>query len=165
VYKIRVNNTDHTVDVSDDMPLLWVLRDELGLVGTKYGCGIGSCGACKVFIDDEAVQSCSVKIRDVKGAITTIEGILNRFSEAQLVTESWINHQVAQCGYCQPGQIISVISLLRKHENPDDEIIEAEMAGNLCRCGTYPRIKEAINSVAKSLDPMGIADRKMDKTT
>ena len=131
------------------MPLLWVLRDELGLVGTKYSCGIGSCGACKVLIDQVAVQSCSIKVGDVKGEITTIEGISDQSTSPNVVIKSWIDHQVAQCGYCQPGQIMAAIALIAKHPEPDDAIIDAEMAGNLCRCGTYPRIREAVKTAAK----------------
>ena len=130
------------------MPLLWVLRDELGLVGTKYGCGIGSCGSCKVFIGDKAVQSCSVKIKDVSEKITTIEGLSDRFDQARPIIKAWVDRQVAQCGYCQPGQIVAAVALLIDSQDVTDESIETKLAGNLCRCGTYPRIKEAIKAAA-----------------
>ena len=135
------------MDVADDMPLLWVLRDELGLVGTKYGCGIGSCGSCKVFIDKKALQSCSIKIKDVTGEVTTIEGLTTGFSNSQSVIKAWIKNQVAQCGYCQPGQIIATVALLMQYPNPSEETINEQLAGNLCRCGTYPKIKQAIESM------------------
>ena len=135
------------MDVADDMPLLWVLRDELGLVGTKYGCGIGSCGSCKVFIDDKAFQSCSIQIKDVTGEVTTIEGLTSRFSSSESVIKAWIENQVAQCGYCQPGQIIATVALLMQFPNPTEEVINEQLAGNLCRCGTYPKIKKAIESM------------------
>jgi isoquinoline 1-oxidoreductase alpha subunit len=148
---ITVNGSQFTVEVDHNMPLLWVLRDELGLVGTKYSCGIGSCGACKVLIDGVAVQSCSIKVGDVKGEITTIEGIADEGTSSNEVIKTWIDHQVAQCGYCQPGQIMATVALITRHPDPDDATIDREMAGNLCRCGTYPRIREAVKAAAKTI--------------
>ena len=164
MHRIKVNGVYHEVEVSGDMPLLWVLRDELGLVGTKYGCGIGSCGACKVLINNSAVQSCSIKIGDVSGEITTIEGIREPSSPANMVIQAWIDSQVAQCGYCQPGQIVATVSMLLEHPEPTEEIINNQLAGNLCRCGTYPRIKEAVKSAATALNVSPIAKKKKEDT-
>lgn len=131
-----------------DMPLLWVLRDELGLTGVKYSCGIGQCGACSVFIGGQLRRSCLLPIGSIKSEIQTIEGIGTQDS-LHPVQEMWIEKQVAQCGYCQPGQIMSAIDLLKKNPTPDStEIVEA-MSAMICRCGTYPRIKEAIESLSK----------------
>ena len=152
---LNVNGRQYTIDVDPNMPLLWVLRDELGLVGTKYGCGIGSCGACKVLMNNHAVQSCSIRVSDVQGDIITIEGIETHSLIGSRIIESWIDEQVAQCGYCQPGQIISALAILSKNAHPDDDIIDSEMAGNLCRCGTYPRIREAIKSAAEAINSQG----------
>ena len=130
------------------MPLLWVLRDELGLVGTKYSCGIGVCGACKVFVGDRPVQSCLVKAGDVDGPVTTIEGAARRVP-AHPVLRAWIAEQVAQCGYCQSGQVIAAIALLETTSQPSDEDIDKALAGNLCRCGTYSRIRAAVHRAAR----------------
>ncbi len=139
-----VNGTERSVDVPEDMPLLWILRDEIGLTGTKYGCGIAQCGVCTVHMDGMAVRSCQVRAYELDGAeITTIEGLGT--PEAQHpVQEAWIETQVAQCGYCQSGQIMQAASMLANNPNPSDDEIDAVMSGNLCRCGTYPRIREAI---------------------
>ena len=149
--KLSVNGQTRDVDVEDDMPLLWVLRDELGLKGTKYGCGIAQCGACTVHLDGYAVRSCQVPASSAEGAeIVTIEGL--GIPEApHPVQEAWIAHQVAQCGYCQSGQIMQAASLLADIPNPTDEDIDDVMGGNLCRCGTYPRIREAIKSAAQAM--------------
>lgn len=149
--KIKVNGTDHDVDVSPEMPLLWVLRDELGITGPKYGCGIAQCGACTVHLDGVAVRSCQVAIRDIEGSeVKTIEG-LGTPETLHAVQEAWVEHQVAQCGYCQSGQIMQAASLLDFDPEPTDETIDAVMSGNLCRCGTYPRIRAAIKTAAAKL--------------
>ena len=148
--KLTVNGTDHEVDVEDDMPLLWVLRDELGITGPKYGCGIAQCGACTVHIDGISVRSCQVAAADVDGEVTTIEG-LGTPESLHAVQEAWVQHQVAQCGYCQSGQIMQAASFLDLNPAPSDDQIDAAMSGNLCRCGTYPRIRAAIKSAATKL--------------
>jgi len=136
-------------DVAPDTPLLWVLRDHLSLVGTKYGCGIGACGACTVHIDGRPVRSCSVLAAQVAGkAITTIEGLASG-DALHAVQQAWIEEDVAQCGYCQAGQIMSAVALLAKTPQPSDAEIDAAMAGNLCRCGTYLRIRKAIHVAAR----------------
>jgi isoquinoline 1-oxidoreductase alpha subunit len=142
--QITVNGTPRTVQAEADTPLLWVLRDELGLMGTKYGCGIAQCGACTVHIDGMAARACQALIDTLEGAdIVTIEGLAD--GEAlHPVQEAWIETQVAQCGYCQSGQIMQAASLLASNPNPTDETIDAVMSGNLCRCGTYVRIRAAI---------------------
>ncbi len=149
--KLTVNSKNYEVDVEEDMPLLWVLRDELGLTGTKFGCGIAQCGACTVHMDGIAVRSCQVPVTMANGAnVTTIEG-LGTPELLHAVQEAWIEHQVAQCGYCQSGQIMQASSLLDQNTNPTDEDIDIAMSGNLCRCGTYPRIRAAINAAAQKL--------------
>ncbi|MEM7719356.1 MAG: (2Fe-2S)-binding protein [Pseudomonadota bacterium] len=149
--KLTVNGTEREVDVEDDMPLLWVLRDELGLTGTKYGCGIAQCGACTVHMDGFAVRSCQVAAATADGAeVTTIEG-LGTPELMHAVQEAWVEHQVAQCGYCQSGQIMQAASLLDQNPDPTDEDIDIVMSGNLCRCGTYPRIRAAVKTAAKKL--------------
>lgn len=148
--KLTVNGTNHEVDVEPEMPLLWVLRDELGITGPKYGCGIAQCGACTVHIDGEAVRSCQVEIGDLEGEVTTIEG-LGTPNALHAVQESWIEHQVAQCGYCQSGQIMAAASFLSQNATPTDEDIDDAMSANLCRCGTYPRIRAAVKTAAVKL--------------
>jgi len=148
--KINVNGTDYEIDVDPQMPLLWVLRDELGIRGPKYGCGIAMCGACTVQVNGYPMRSCSIPVAAVSGKVTTIEGLGTPDTQS-VVQQAWVEHQVAQCGYCQPGQIVSATSLLSQNPNPSDADIEAAMNGNLCRCGTYPRIKAAIKSAAKTL--------------
>ncbi|SFN76460.1 isoquinoline 1-oxidoreductase, alpha subunit [Roseovarius lutimaris] len=149
--KLSVNGTEHEInDLEPDMPLLWVLRDELGLRGPKYGCGIAQCGACTVHIDGEAVRSCQVPAGGVWGAITTIEG-LGTPEAPHPVQAAWIAHQVAQCGYCQSGQMMQAASLLAETPTPSDAEIDDAMSGNLCRCGTYPRIREAVKTAAAKL--------------
>lgn len=149
--KFTVNGAEHTVDVEPDMPLLWVLRDELGLTGTKYGCGVAQCGVCTVHLDGAAVRSCQVLAADLDGAeVTTIEG-LGTPQTLHAVQEAWVEHQVAQCGYCQSGQIMQAAALLEMEPNPDDDMINDVMSGNLCRCGTYPRIRAAVKSAAAKL--------------
>jgi isoquinoline 1-oxidoreductase subunit alpha len=149
-FSIKVNGTQHSVDVDDDMPLLWVLRDELGITGPKYGCGIAQCGACTVHIGGIAVRSCQARIGDLDGAeVITIEGLGAQSLHA--VQKAWIEHQVPQCGYCQSGQIMQAAALLDLNPNPSDEDIDAAMSGNLCRCGTYVRLRAAIHAAAAKL--------------
>jgi isoquinoline 1-oxidoreductase alpha subunit len=148
--ELTINGAHHEVDVEPDMPLLWVLRDELGITGPKFGCGIAVCGACTVHIDGKPVRSCSLPVSAVTGEVTTIEG-LGTPEAMHAVQEVWVEHQVAQCGYCQPGQIMSAAALLSKNPNPSDDDIDAAMSGNLCRCGSYPRIRSAIKAANKKL--------------
>jgi isoquinoline 1-oxidoreductase alpha subunit len=149
--QLTVNGTGHSLeDLEPDMPLLWALRDILGLTGAKYGCGIAQCGACTVHIDGVAVRSCQVAVGDVWGPVTTIEG-LGTPEAPHPVQAAWITHQVAQCGYCQSGQIMQAASLLRDSPDPTDTEIDDAMSGNLCRCGTYPRIREAVKTAARNL--------------
>lgn len=147
---LRINGKSHQVDLPDDVPLLWVLRDEVGLTGTKFGCGVAACGACTVHIDGEAVRSCQVALADVWGEVTTIEGLGTPDAMAA-VQKAWTDHQVAQCGYCQSGQIMQAASLLAENPAPTDADIDEAMQGNLCRCGTYPRIRAAIHSAAQMM--------------
>ena len=149
-FNLTVNNKKYEVDVEADTPMLWVLRDHLNLVGTKYGCGIAQCGACTVHLDGTAIRSCSLPVAAVKDKkITTIEG-LSEEAEHPL-QEAWKEHDVPQCGYCQAGQIMNAASLLAKNNTPSDEEIEAAMQGNICRCGTYNRIKAAIKTAASKM--------------
>ena len=150
--RLKVNGTTHEVDVEKDMPLLWVLRDELGITGPKYGCGIAVCGACTVHIGGVAVRSCSVQFRDLDHdqEITTIEG-LGTPEAMHPVQAAWVELQVAQCGYCQPGQIMTAASLLHINAHPSDEDIDRAMSANLCRCGTYLRIRAAVKAAAGKL--------------
>lgn len=150
-YSINVNGEKRTVDVSPDTPLLWVLRDSLGLVGTKYGCGIAQCGACTVHLNGTAVRSCSLPISVVKeGKVTTIEGLSKEGDHP--VQQAWMEVDVPQCGYCQAGQIMTATALLAKTPKPTDEQIETAMNGNICRCGTYHRVKEAIVLASSKLN-------------
>ena len=142
-----VNGRTHALDLPPEIPLLWVLRDALGLTGTKYGCGVAACGACTVHIGGQAVRSCQVALGDVAAEVTTIEG-LGGASSLHPLQEAWIAHQVAQCGYCQSGQIMQAADLLARSPAPTDAEIDAAMDGNLCRCGTYPRIRAAIHAAA-----------------
>jgi isoquinoline 1-oxidoreductase subunit alpha len=148
---LTVNGTPRTLDLPGDMPLLWVLRDALDLTGTKYGCGIAACGACTVHLDGVAVRSCQTTLDDAAGtSITTIEGLGNP-QALHAVQAAWIEHQVAQCGFCQSGQIMQAASLLSQTPDPTDDDIDAAMSGNLCRCGTYPRIRAAVKTAATTL--------------
>ncbi|WP_386682639.1 (2Fe-2S)-binding protein [Loktanella sp. R86503] len=149
--RLIVNGTEHTVDVEPQMPLLWVLRDVLNITGPKYGCGIAQCGACTVHIDGMAVRSCQAMIGDLDGAqVMTIEG-LGQPGSLHAVQQAWVDTQVAQCGYCQGGQIMQAVSLLDTNPDPTDDDIDAAMSGNLCRCGTYPRIRAAVHAAAAKL--------------
>jgi len=147
---ITVNGTLHSLDLPDDTPLLWALRDGLGITGVKYGCGIAQCGACTVHIDGQAVRSCQVALGDTWGDVTTIEGLSDP-NALHPVQQAWIAHQVAQCGYCQSGQIMQAVDLLSLNPAPTDEDIDQVMSGNLCRCGTYPRIRAAIHTAASMM--------------
>ena len=149
--KLTVNGVEHRLEVAPDMPLLWALRDHLQLTGTKYGCGIALCGACTVHIDGQAVRSCSVTAASAVGkAITTIEGLAGG-DTLHAVQAAWLNRDVAQCGYCQSGQIMTATALPGEQPQPSDADIDAAMAGNVCRCGTYQRIREAIHEAAAAL--------------
>ena len=149
--KLTVNGVEHEADVEPDMPLLWVLRDELKIRGPKYGCGIAQCGACTVHMDGVAVRSCQISAGDADGAdVVTIEG-LGTPESLHAVQAAWIEHQVAQCGYCQSGQIMQAAYLLEMTPEPTDEDIDKVMGGNLCRCGTYVRIRAAIKSAADAM--------------
>lgn len=149
--KLLVNGKSITVDVPADTPLLWVLREEANLPGTKYGCGAALCGACTVHVGGEARRSCVTAVGDVADQpITTIEGLASPDGTLHPLQEAWIEHNVAQCGYCQTGQIMSAAALLRKRPTPTDDEIDAVMSANICRCGTYPRIRAAIHKAAGS---------------
>lgn len=152
MFRLQINQTEYSVDVDPAMPLLWVLRDELGLTGTKYGCGIGICGACSVLVDGVAQRACALPVGEVSGAVTTIEGIGTPDS-LHVVQEEWIRHQVAQCGYCQPGQIVNAVALLARNGSPSKEEIDDALSDNLCRCATYVRIRQAVKSAAERLEP------------
>ena len=149
MFTLRVNGKQHKVDVSPDTPLLWVLRDTLGLTGTKFGCGMAQCGACTVHLDGVAVRSCVTPVSTLAGkSITTIEALSPTGGHA--LQQAWIAEQVPQCGYCQSGQIMSAAALLAKNPDPSDADIDAAMSGNICRCGTYNRIRRAIHRAAKT---------------
>lgn len=142
---LKINGEAVSVDVEEDMPLLWVLRDHLGMTGTKFGCGIAQCGACTVHLDGAATRSCVLPVSAVEGSeIATIEGL----GGDHPVQHAWIEANVPQCGYCQSGQIMSAVSLLKRNPSPDNSAIDEAMSGNLCRCGTYPRIRQAIHRAA-----------------
>ena len=148
-YTIKVNNELHQIAADPDTPILWVLRDQLKLVGTKYGCGIAQCGSCTIHIDGVAMRSCVYPISQVGDAsITTIEGLSDNADHP--LQEAWVEYDVPQCGYCQAGQIMSAAALLKDNRNPSDEDIDQAMRGNICRCGTYLRVKKAIKKAAKS---------------
>ena len=147
--RLRINGEDHKVEAPPDTPLLWVLRDFLGLTGTKFGCGIAQCGACTVHLDGEALRSCITPVSEAKGhEITTIEGVAGT-SHGEQLQAAWAELDVVQCGYCQPGQILSAAALLGRVPEPSDEDIDRAMAGNLCRCGTYQRIRSGIHRAAR----------------
>jgi isoquinoline 1-oxidoreductase alpha subunit len=147
---LTINGQSHSVDLPENVPLLWVLRDEIGLTGTKFGCGVAACGACTVHIEGEAVRSCQVALGDVWGQITTIEGLGNA-DNLSVLQQAWVDNQVAQCGYCQSGQIMQAADLLARTPTPTDQDIDDVMQGNLCRCGTYPRIRAAIHDAAAKM--------------
>jgi isoquinoline 1-oxidoreductase alpha subunit len=143
---LTVNGQSHDLTVPPDMPLLWALRDVLNLTGTKFGCGVAACGACTVHINGQAVRSCQVAVADVAGPVTTIEGMA-----VAALQQAWIDNQVAQCGYCQSGQIMQAAALLAENPSPTDQEISDAMDGNLCRCGTYPRILAAIRQASATM--------------
>jgi isoquinoline 1-oxidoreductase subunit alpha len=148
MYELSVNGEKHSVDAPADMPLLWVLRDVIGLTGTKFGCGIAQCGACTVHLNGEAVRSCVLPVGTIGArAITTIEGV-SATAKGKKVQQAWLDVDVVQCGYCQPGQIMSAAALLGQTPDPTDAEINAAMSGNICRCGTYVRIRAAIKQAA-----------------
>jgi isoquinoline 1-oxidoreductase alpha subunit len=150
--EFTLNGKATSLDVPEDMPLLWVVRDVLGMYGTKFGCGIAQCGACTIHIDGEAQRSCVIPVSEAAGReITTIEGV-GATPSGKAVQDAWLNHEVVQCGYCQSGQIMSAVALLDVNPAPTDEDIDAGMTGNICRCGTYIRIREAIKEAAKTIE-------------
>ena len=149
-YTLTINGNKHRVNVEDDMPLLWVLRDEIGLTGTKFGCGRGLCGTCTIHLDGEPTRSCMTPVEYADGAeITTIEGLSNDVSHP--LQQAWIDEEVPQCGYCQSGQIMTAAALLKRIPDPSDDDIDVAMKMNLCRCGTYQRIRKAIHKAAKGI--------------
>jgi len=149
-FTILVNGRSHTVDVAAETPLLWVLRDSIGLTGTKFGCGMGQCGACTVHLDGRAVRSCQTPISAATGrTVTTIEGLADE--HGRRLQEAWVEEDVPQCGYCQSGQIMSAAALLAAHPKPTDEDIDRAMSGNICRCGTYNRIRSAIHRASQEV--------------
>ncbi len=145
--KLQVNGTVHELDIEPDMPLLWALRDELNIKGPKFGCGAGLCGACTVIIDGQATRACQTAVGDVKSNVRTIDG-LGKPDALHRVQQAWLDEQVVQCGYCQAGQIMNAVALLETNPTPSDKDIDEAMSGNLCRCGTYPRIRAAIKRAA-----------------
>lgn len=150
---LTVNGTSHQLDVEEDMPLLWALRDELGMPGTKFGCGVAACGACTVHVDGVAVRSCSFPVSAADGSqVTTIEGLSGPGGALSALQQAWIDHQVPQCGYCQSGMLMAVTALLAENPDPSDADIDEGLT-NVCRCGSYPRVKKAIHAVATSLAP------------
>lgn len=148
--RLTINGTEYTCASAPETPLLWVLRDELGLTGTKFGCGVAACGACTVHLDGVAYRSCQLALGDVDGPVTTIEG-LGEPGALSVLQQAWMDHQVAQCGYCQSGQLMQAASLLSENPDPTDDDIDFAMSGNLCRCGTYPRIRAAIHDAADKM--------------
>jgi len=148
-YQLNVNGKTHSVEVDPATPILWVLRDHLNLVGTKFGCGIAQCGACTIHVDGSATRSCMIPVSSIGNSkVTTIEGLSEKGDHP--VQKAWLEHDVYQCGYCQAGQIMTASALLNSNPNPSDEDIEATMSGNICRCGTYTRIKAAIKTAANN---------------
>jgi isoquinoline 1-oxidoreductase alpha subunit len=150
-FQVKVNGQSHNVDVDGNTPLLWVLRDTIGLTGTKFGCGVAQCGACTVFLDGKPLRSCVSPVSALGAAeVTTIEGLSGR--EAAAVQRAWVAHDVPQCGYCQSGQVMSAVALLREVKKPTDRDIDLALSGNICRCATYVRIRAAIKDAARTLE-------------
>ena len=157
--ELNVNGRSHTIgdEVDPATPLLWVLRDTLGLVGTKYGCGVGQCSACMVHLNDSPVQSCQVPVRSAAGQrITTIEGLAGDSGRLTAVQEAWVEEDVPQCGYCQAGQIMNATALLERNPSPTDDEIDVALAANICRCGTYNRIRKAVHNAAARIARGGV---------
>jgi isoquinoline 1-oxidoreductase alpha subunit len=149
--KLTINNQQYDLDVDPNMPILYVLRDLVGLTGTKFGCGVGQCGACTMHLDGTPIRSCLTPVSVAKDKnLTTLEG-LAQGDELHPIQQAWLDHKVAQCGYCQGGQMMSAVALLKRNDNPTEEEIEQSMQGNICRCGTYPRIKAAIKQAAQTI--------------
>jgi isoquinoline 1-oxidoreductase subunit alpha len=149
---LTINGKEYQVDATADIPLLWVIREQCGLTGTKFGCGIAQCGACTVFLDGQPVRSCVTPAISAEGKnITTIEGMAPDKNTLHIVQQAWIDEQTPQCGYCQSGQIMSAVALLNENPSPNDEEIDAAMSGNICRCGMYGRIKSAIKRASAAL--------------
>ncbi len=147
-FQLQINGEPHTIEADNDTPLLWVLRDQINLVGTKYGCGIGQCGACTVHVDGVATRSCLLQVSQLQDVeITTIEGLSEEGNHP--IQKAWLEHDVPQCGYCQSGQIMTAAALIKNNPNPSDKDIDSAMNGNLCRCGTYVRVKQAIKTASK----------------
>nr|WP_307796153.1 2Fe-2S iron-sulfur cluster-binding protein [Amycolatopsis sp. 195334CR] len=148
VYRLRINGIEREVEAAADTPLLWVLRDQLGLTGPKYGCGVGACGACVSLVDNQAARVCVLPVGELAGrAVTTVEGLSEHGDHP--VQRAWIDGDVAQCGYCQAGQIMSTVALLRERPEPSDADIDKALRDNVCRCGTYPRIRKAVHAAAE----------------
>ena len=148
--KLKVNGQEHELTVDPETPLLWALRDHLGLMGVKYSCGVGECGACTVHLNGEAVRSCTISLAQAAGGrVTTIEGLEGPVAKA--LKQAWLDEEVPQCGYCQPGQLIQAAELLARHPQPSDQQIDQAMSGVLCRCGTYQHIRKAIHRAAKEV--------------
>lgn len=154
---LSVNGKLHQLDVDPASPLLWAIREQLNLTGTKFGCGVGQCGACTVHLNGQPIRSCSTPVAVAIGSeITTIEGLSSSEGKLHVVQQAWIDAQAPQCGYCQSGQIMSAVALLKENNNPNDEAIDNAMSGNICRCGTYPRIRKAIkNAAAMNAEQVG----------
>ena len=154
-FSLNINNKIVTLEADADMPLLWAIRDLANLTGTKFGCGIGLCGACTVHLEGQPIRTCQFPVGSINAnqKITTIEGISENLEH--VVQKTWIDHQVPQCGYCQSGQIMSAVALLKSNPTPTDEDIDAYMSGNICRCGTYQRIRAAIHTAAKTVEVVG----------
>jgi isoquinoline 1-oxidoreductase alpha subunit len=150
IFKLKVNGVDRQVDVDEDTPLLWVLRDDLGLTGTKFGCGVAMCGACTVHVGNQPMRSCALPVSGVTSEVTTIEAVAG--AQAKAIQAAWVAHDVPQCGYCQSGQIMTAVALLREKPKPTDRDIDLAMNGNICRCATYVRIRSAIHEAAKALE-------------
>ncbi|MFT7525507.1 MAG: isoquinoline 1-oxidoreductase alpha subunit [Arenicella sp.] len=149
--KLTINNQQYDLDVDPNMPILYVLRDLVGLTGTKFGCGVGQCGACTMHLDGTPIRSCLTPVSVAKDKnLTTLEGLAEG-DELHPIQQAWLDHKVAQCGYCQGGQMMSAVALLKRNDNPTEEEIEQGMQGNICRCGTYPRIKAAIKQAALTI--------------
>ena len=156
-YQINVNDSDYEIEAEERMPLLWVLRDLLGLIGTKFGCGIAQCGACTVHVDGQPTRSCVFPISQLGGqTVRTIEGLADG-ARLHPLQRQWIEHDVAQCGYCQAGQIMSAAALLEKNTNPTDDEIDTAMVGNYCRCGTYNRVRSAIHGASKLMNVRSVS--------